>query len=439
MKRATLLLLAACGATDPDIPQPDGPFVPGPVSIAITSRGAPVVNVPVIFQNADSTTVASTVTDFDGKATAEIDGDGFVTVIEPREVSAPRDILTTFAGVQGGDELHLDLAPLGPTDVTSLELVVTRDSPDPAGGYRVLSSCGAVDIYAFAGDPAPLPLSQLIGCGSTADFLVVSLDEFGEPVRSQFRAGVPLVDGSQQALAAAYVPFDDAMLEYRNIPEEVGFVGAYRSFARDTGVLFDFSVGVTPDAGSGAVPIRVPEMSGAIAVSASSTFPARDEISTQLVIDWEAAGAGDYSLDLGAALLPRFVEPPTFEIGRRTATWAEADGGTEPDVVRIRLQIYRLEIPVGTAWEWRLIGPRTGSSVTFPNLPVDDRSGSNFNPSMFDSVVVQELTTAKLPAGFDKTVRERGFVPFKDLRSGTSGRIVTQDLFEAEPTGEPEL
>jgi hypothetical protein len=437
MKRATLLLLAACGTPDPDIPQPDGPFVPGPVSIAITLRGAPVVNVPVIFQNADSEVVASTVTDFEGKANAEIDGDSFVTVIEPRETSAPREILTTFAGVQGGDELHLDLAPLGPTDVAQFKLTIEADpAADAIGGHRVLTSCGPIEGFNLTTDVDPPGTTQVVGCGDTTDILVVSLDEFGEPLRSRRHTAVALT--GTITLNGSFVPFEVTNLTYRNIPAGVGFVGAYRGFATETGIFFDLSAGVVPDAAQGEVPIKVPASSGAIAITASSTIPLPDELGTQLVIDWAEDAGGDYLLDVGAAALPRYTEPPRFETARRTATWAEGDGDTEPDLVRVRLVIYRPEIPLGTAWEWRMIGPRTGTSVTYPKLPLDDRSGFEFNPISIDTVTVQELTTAKLPAGFDG-VREHGFVPFKDMRSGTSGRIVTQDLYAHEPPGEPEL
>jgi hypothetical protein len=156
--------------------------------------------VPVIIQNANSDVVASTLTDFDGVATASITGHGFVTVIEPREVSAPREILSTFAGVQGGDELHLDLAPLGPTEGAEFQLRVDLDtSPDALGGHRVLSACGPVEGFTFLADPEPPPITRLLGCGTTTDLLVVSLDELGEPLRSRFHPSVPLT-GTQSLM-----------------------------------------------------------------------------------------------------------------------------------------------------------------------------------------------------------------------------------------------
>jgi hypothetical protein len=441
MKRTVLIsrltvLLAACGTPAPDIPQPDGPFVPGPVSIKVTSRGEPAVNVPVIFQNASSDVVASTVTDFDGAASAVLEGNGFVTVIEPREVSAPRTILSTFAGVQGNDELHLDLAPRAPTEVAEFELFIEPDSMvDALGGHRVFSPCGLIESFALVGSPDPPPKAQLIGCGSTADILVVSLDELGQPLRSHFHAAVPL--SGTQTLMGAYVDALDVMVDYRNIPAEIGFVGVYRAFARDQGIVFDVTAGVTSNAGNGMAPLRVPVMSGMTSVVASSTFPGPEEVGTQVVTDWDDNG-GDYLLDLGAALLPRYITAPVFDVDRRTLTWEEAPGETEPDAVRVRLQVHRAAIPEGTAWEWRLIGPRTGTALTFPALPRDDRSGFNFNPILHDAIGVHELTTAKVPGGFDSTLRSQGFIRFADLRSGPSGRIVTQDLNEPDPIPEPE-
>src|SRR5712671_11474 len=86
------LLLAACGGDPihhladapppPDAPPPDGP-VSGVVTLTVTLNGNPQTGVRVLFQNADSSLVASATTDASGVAMATMVAGGSVTAINP--------------------------------------------------------------------------------------------------------------------------------------------------------------------------------------------------------------------------------------------------------------------------------------------------------------------------------------------------------------------
>src|ERR1700733_723003 len=97
----------------------DGPPVDaapmGIVSVTVTVGGAPGSGVTVYFQDVDSTLVAGATTDSSGVAATTMKADGFVTVVAPPEPAAGAtqvtgQIVDTFAGVQIGDALHVDLA-----------------------------------------------------------------------------------------------------------------------------------------------------------------------------------------------------------------------------------------------------------------------------------------------------------------------------------------
>ena len=72
---------------------------------------------------------------------------------------------------------------------------------------------------------------------------------------------------------------------------------------------------------------------------------------------------------------------------------------------------------------------RTGTSVTFPQLPV---FGFDFNPTTDDLVGVDELTTANVPGTYHDA-RPVGFTDFTSLVIGTTHRMVVQSLNALEP------
>src|SRR5689334_4985693 len=111
-----LSLLAACGSdpspTHPDAPAPMPDAAPnGPeVALTITLDGKPLADRPVVFQNADSTVVASTHTDANGVAKAALAPGGFVTAVVPDSAVPGTQDVDTYVTTKADDDLHLALS-----------------------------------------------------------------------------------------------------------------------------------------------------------------------------------------------------------------------------------------------------------------------------------------------------------------------------------------
>src|SRR5256885_510063 len=105
------ILAAACGNDNvhhladsgADTPPPSDVGVDGAttgtVTITILADGS-VSGVPVHFQNADNSLVATVATDSNGVASATMGAGGFVTAVSPFNANE----LFTFAGVRPGDQ-----------------------------------------------------------------------------------------------------------------------------------------------------------------------------------------------------------------------------------------------------------------------------------------------------------------------------------------------
>ncbi|HEY5926719.1 MAG TPA: hypothetical protein VIV11_33765 [Kofleriaceae bacterium] len=443
---AAVLVVAACSnnlhhgidapPTDVSIDTfgPDtGDPPPNAVKLVVTRGGAPVVGVTTRFQNADSTLVHVSVTNDNGLAWTVMASGGFVTALE--RTSDGIDELTTFADVQEADALRLDLDPTGDTAQWPVVLGIPADNG--AVAYQVYTTCGGP----FGIDPAQPTETLLVGCGGVADVVVVGEDGNGTPVRGLYAADLvvpePPPPQETDAMPPAYPPLTVAgtygalvtkSLSYVNVPAIVSFVGAYHSFASSHGRVYERTAGDTPSGGATSVAIQLPAATAA-ALVATSLYST--DVGAQLIYDSLASGssAAAYSLDVTAALLPPFATPPAYDATIRTVTWTERTGAQVPELVRTRIHAYRDAIPTGRAWGWRMIAPRTGTSVTFPQLPV---FGFDFNPTSDDVVGVDELTTASVPGTYHDA-RPVGFTDLTSLVIGTTNRMVVQSLNALEP------
>jgi hypothetical protein len=123
-------------------------------------------------------------------------------------------------------------------------------------------------------------------------------------------------------------------------------------------------------------------------------------------------------------LLPPLLNRGAYDLAARTVSWSEGATGAAPaDLVRVAITGFRDDIPEGRAWRWKLSAPRTTTTVAFPILPSD---GFDFNPAAGDTIAVSDIALAKLPGGYGRAVRERGFDDFKRFVAGASGRIVVE-------------
>lgn len=435
---AWCVLLAACGDGGEPVSPDASPVQPGSVSIRVTLANTPQANVEVMFQEADSTVKSVTVTDVDGAASGDIGAGGFVTVVEPRAGSTARDTLSTFTNVQPNDDLHLDLtAPAGDETPVTFMLQVEPDPDVAAVSLQVRTSCG--EALGF-GVTQPEEVT-LLGCGDEADLLVISGDDAGTVLRSQFtraqRLDQPVV------LDNSYVDVLAPTVTYQNLPTNVTFVGVYRAYDTSRGRLFDSSSGAFLDQTTATTAVLLPEIpvaTGDRVLTSSAVFPPQGAVGQQTILEWSAATTDrDYTLNVGNAKLDEFATRPTYDPAEHLVSWTEGAGGQAPNFSRASVSIFRDDIPEGRGWSWRIVSAHDGSSLAFPVLP-PARDGFDFNVIDGDSAAVSLLTTAKLPAGYgDIATRTHAFDDLKTQITGISGQLIIQDLTDPVPEPQPDL
>jgi hypothetical protein len=434
------LLLAACSNTHHGVDAPpadvstdtigagDGEPPANAVKLAITRGGFPAVGIAVVFQAADSSLVLASLTNDKGIAWAELAGGGFVTAFD--HVGANLDELTTFAGVQPADALTLDLDPSGSKDEWPVTISIPADPG--AAGYRVFTTCGGpIGVEPAAGTP-----TTLVGCGGMADAVVVTEDDAGDPLRAFFAGNVvvpqppppPETDAMPPVfpglpLAGSYAALAPTTFSYSNVPATVTFVATFHAFASAHGRVYERTAGEAPSGGSVQTSILVPAASAPTLV-ATNLFS--QQVGIQTIYEARAA-AGAYALDVGASLLPPFASAPSFDAG--SVTWMEGAAPVQPDLVRARIHVYRDAVPTGRSWGWRMVAPRSGTQVTYPQLP---SFGFDFNPASGDIVGVSELMTAAVPGDY-AAVRRIAFGDLTSLVIGTTERGVIQMLNSIEP------
>jgi hypothetical protein len=281
--------------------------------------------------------------------------------------------------------------------------------------YRVFSPCGEAAIASTSED------ITLVGCGSMTDLVVVPVDAEGTALGALFAQNVT-IDGPVD-IQGSYQSFETVSLSYTNVPDFVSFVGMYEALSATRRAYADTN-GVATANHAATANVSMPPSTGT-ELTATNLFPTSGEIGIQTIYNWHAATTA-YSLDVGSVLLPPFSTAPTFTPATRTIGWTERAGALQPDLVRARIHVYRDAIPSGTAWSWRIVAARNGTSITYPQLPVID--SFDFTPAADDTVTVDELTTVSLPGGF-AGFRTKAFSEPRGAISGTLGRIVQQDLY----------
>jgi hypothetical protein len=396
------------------------------VKLAVTRAGVPVANVAVFFQDMSSTEIGASVTNENGVAWALMPAGGYVTALE--NAGAGLDELTTFAGVSPGDALRLDHEPAGDTRQWTFEASFAPDSLSPAS-YTLATSCsdplGIVDPQPSASSPPNV--ITLVGCNGIVDIAIVAYDIEGNPTgRVLYAPSVDVRAGGAITIPGSFATLQLRGLNLTNVPAEVASVGIDRLVSAERPV-YTVSDNATPSA-------NVIDVSHLLPTSATSEltrltmWPVSGERGQQFI--YASHGSSPYALDVGSSLLPAYVtdapEQPvaTFDVVSRSVQWHERQGATQPDLVRARIDVSRAGFPSGRAWHWRIIAPRTGTRVDYPQLPVLD---FDFNAKTDDTIVVPELTTAQLPGGF-VAWHANGF---GDLR-GATGKIVVQMLYVPE-------
>jgi hypothetical protein len=394
-----MVLAIGCGDDDkmgrpPDAPPPpsDGAMDASSsvVSLEIVEGTTPLAGVRVVFQAADSTVIADTMTGADGKASATMDAGGYVTAIDPFPTPQGAPELRTFAGVKPGDQLQLFERP---RDETPITIDVTVPLDPNALSYTVSTNC-LLDAGVIGGEPSQL---QLIGCGPTANLLVETYDDISRPVSSIYKESVALADGGSIDLSAEpYTAAPAVTFAYSNLPEGATAVNVYGIRETALGSIHQFSALADVTAGTAMLTHKVPQTANATAARLSTVYGATY---TQHIIAESGPVSTSYAVDGTGLFLPEFTGPAMLDTEAHAIRWSTTGGMAQPDFVLVRAFLNR---GGGTpqAWRWVVAAP-PGDAVVLPVLPA--ASPYNVERGDFGSFLV---TLGKVPGGYD-AVRER--------------------------------
>jgi hypothetical protein len=407
------------------------------VKLTVTRNSAAVVNVAVFFQDPSSALIEQKLTDETGVAWALMPDGGFVTAIEKRGDGLYE--LSTFAGATSGDALQLAFAASAGQKSWPFKLAF----PPATNGvhYQIYTSCGDEQLgIDDPGSAAPdTNIVSLTGCDDgVADFVIMAQDVNGVPTGETLVAeGVtlpaPPTGGMADAsppqyntltLPGPFGPFETHTLSYSNLSDAVDSLTVYQAIPATRRA---FGAGdVAPRSGTTAsTTLQMP--AGATTMLTVTTANKAGQKGQQSRYDWGAAST-TYTLDAATATLPPYASSPTFDPATRTVTWTEGSGSVQPDAIRAHIHGYRDDIPAGTSWGWRIVAPRTGTSITLPQLPV---TGFDFNAHDTDTLGVDELTAIDVPGGY-AAWRARGFTDIHRAVSAASGSISLQTLYFEE-------
>ena len=166
---------------------------------------------------------------------------------------------------------------------------------------------------------------------------------------------------------------------------------------------------------------------GISALVVSNLYPQSTELGQQTILEVADSGT-DYTVDLTQAMLPRYITAPAYDAASRTIGWGEAPASVDGNLVRARIHAVRDDVASGRSWTWQIVGAKSATSITFPELPALD--GFSYVPLATDTVGVDELTTASIPGGYSG-VRAHAFGDLNAL--ATSGRSAIETPVHAEP------
>lgn len=405
-----------------DAPPPEvdaSPF--GPVTLTILQGTDPRTGVRVIFQNADSTTVLETTTGTDGKAGAMMLPGGYVTAIDPfpnqGQGVATAD-LRTFAGVKPGDQLRLFEQPL--IQPTAINLNVALPIENTAASYRVSTNC-------FFGHPIDTSGSgplQLSGCGPTSNLLVEAVDNANNSFKSFYKQSVPLVDnGTLDLTGETFAAIPDVTFTYTNVPAALTSVFVNGVRATSLGTIYELNGNANVEAGTATLTTKVPEISNATAVTASSFGSSGVGFTQHMISEWGPASA-TYTLDTSGMFLPEFDSIATLDHAAHSVKWTSSGGSVQPDFVFVRAFLGR-ESPL-QSWRWTIVAP-AGAQAVLPVLP----DSSTYNPIAGDFGSF-DVRTGKVPGGYD-AVRENILATsgLQGLTEGATGKASFTFLVEA--------
>jgi hypothetical protein len=435
----------------------------GAVTIVVTLDGSAAPGATVYFQNADSSLVAEATTGSDGTATQVMKAGGFVTLIEPQAVTVvtpPPDVsspitpngqqVDTFADVEPGDVLHVDIGSVAETGAT-IQLTVPADGS--AAEYSLTTTCGnaffeatavgsgsglgsGADVGSGSGSAAVQQATvTLDSCDGVADMLLVSEDVDGNPLNELYAPSVPVTDGSAVTLTQSYTPMTNLVLVGINVPATVQSNGAFGGLFSPHGFL-DFND--INEGGEGNVEVFDYILPPAPLVSLEEEeFDGSGSavLDDQVIGDWGSAAGGTTVFDATADRLPDYTAAPTFDIPSEQIQFGVTGGSASVDGIITSVAFTRTTLgpddeTITATWDWRIVAPGSEvGAVAFPTLPTDEFA---WNGSDGDQTSVDGVELGHVTGGYDAArpvVFSLDF-DFDSLAETTPSGHVVEDYFD---------
>lgn len=419
---AFLGVAASCDEDDPvrhldgglDAPLIDAAVQP--VTLTITVNGAPRQGVVVHFQNADSSLVATEMTDATGKVSRVMGAGGYVTAVDPFAIPEGTNVLRTFANVKPGDQLKL--APNDPGSVTMNVTLPVQGDPAIAR-YIVDGSCmefRASFMSNGSGFQPTGPLSFRAGC-TTTDMIAVSLDANKAVVGYFVVTGQAITaNGTLDYSTKSYSAPTSRAYTLNNVPADLNMPIVYQHILTPNGELVVLDRTTSGGSPTSTATIGVPSVTNGISlveVNASTST------SDHNLYDWAPLSTTPFVTDVGARKLVE-LSNPSYSAATHTASWTEGTGGA-PDLVYLTVSGRRTTTPNNFNLTWQLIGPHAAGATTFPTIPV---GAVDFNFDADDVVGVSDLVLARVAGGYE-AIRANAFVLDAIVHDGEVAGLAT--------------
>jgi hypothetical protein len=439
MRRYLVLLLAAAACGDdgshqlPDAPPPPDAAIDAapdaPVTLTITVGGEPVEGIDVYFLNPDNSLAAKVATNAQGVASAIVEAGGSVTAVDPAP-PAPAERLgvahgapsknpffRTFAGVKPGDALQMAFRGY---DYKAPARVMVPIFPG-ADSYEVHSSC-APTYYTSSSGSASSPEAYLYydRCDTITDIIVEALSE-GTKLAWFHKSNLSitsdeLIDLTGETYAEK---LPEVTFTVTNIPSSTWSIDYDTYLLSNGGTPIWERTWVYKEIVEGTATDTFPRVPVANTTALFHAYLWSDATQHRL-LSW-GASATTASINAGARMLPSYETGPELDFDTNELSWTATQGQT-PDFVFASIYVAQGK---GPWYDWEIVAPYDGPSVTFPKLP---DGVVPFVPDQDTWFGLDRVVTAKVSGGYD-AVRPKaldalsGWGEVSDLVSGPSGQI----------------
>lgn len=418
------------GMVDSPMQMIDAPVTPQPVTITVKSDGIGQEGVVVHFQNADSSLVATEMTDATGTASHLMNAGGYVTAIDPVPQQVPAGLpqgpshdIRTFAGVKPGDHLRIEEDNGG--QGTTMTLTLPPQTNPSIIYYDVATSCGGTTLSGTGSAGSnPSGTVYFYGCTS-ADILVTAMDDGGNPLEYFFVANQAVTDtGTIDYTAKTFSGLATRTYTLGDQPANVVAMDVKQELATTKGPLTDFNASASgmPAMAS----ISFPNIPNGLSIV---EIDGRTNNMQHMALDWGGLSTTGYTTDFGARMLDD-ATGFSFDATTHAASWTQATAGVAPDFVAARIFGTRTTATEYRYVSWQIVAPYAAMTVSLPTLPAGT---FDLNFTANDAVDVDDLIFGKVPGGYD-TVRASFYAiqsPF-ELAVGANGSAQFAMLSQAK-------